>query len=193
MPSTVASLGSRSRLRASSPSARPRHRSTNFESSGMMRRHYRRIVVPTRPTRASSQVVGSASRREMRVPNVRVTGEYLRSRRTRAGCRPNASIVSEGRRRVSAPFTWPDSKGTDGREREGNHRTASKSPKPEVEWGPSGRDCRSTGHDRVTEGRSGPRSSPWSTPPRSRPRTSLGHRRRHRLRQGPAVRSSNRR
>jgi hypothetical protein len=45
----------------------------------------------------------------------------------------------------------------------------------------------------IRRGRSDQRSSPWSTPPRSRPRTSLPRRRRHRLRQARAARSSNRR
>jgi hypothetical protein len=45
----------------------------------------------------------------------------------------------------------------------------------------------------IRRGRSDRRSSLWSTPPRSRPRTSFPRRRRHRLRQGRAARSSSRR
>jgi hypothetical protein len=44
-----------------------------------------------------------------------------------------------------------------------------------------------------TQGRSDRRSSPWPTPPRSRPRTSSPRRRRRRLRQARAAGSSNRR
>jgi hypothetical protein len=88
-----------------------------------------------------------------------------------------------------AKNTWPFAKGEIGRD---DDRGSFIEPADQVEEQLAAR----LSEGQIAEfrrDRIGRRSSPWSTPPRSRPRTLLARRRSHRLRQARAAESSSRR